>query len=121
LSNTSGKIKYKYKRKTTWKIKNAYTEDKTRIRLAFTSTDINFLKTIASHLKVNHFRISPKLRKHIVYTLWIEAREDTKKCFEYLYKDANYFLKRKYDKVLNFNKTIKSQALDTSKEGLETT
>ena len=57
----------------------------------------------------------------MVYTLWIENTEDVLNCFNYLYKNANFFLKRKFDKLEEFNMTIKSEAEDTSSERLETT
>lgn len=117
---TIGKIKYSYIRKKSYKIKNPHS-DNYRIRLAFTSTDKKFLEELVKYLPIEKYLIEEKLRKQMVYTLWIGRKQDVQNCINYLYKDANFFMKRKYDKVLEFNKIIKSQAEDISSEGLETT
>lgn len=114
------KLKYYYKRKTFWKVSNAH-KQQYKLRIAFTSTDKTFLLNIAKHLKLDRIYIVEKLRKIYVYTLWIENKKEVEKVINYLYNDSTYFLKRKYDKVIEFNKTISSQAIDTSMEGSETT
>jgi hypothetical protein len=100
---------YKGKRKTTINYSK---------RLAFTSTDNQFLDRVLSYLPVSKVYKRVVKRTLLVWTYWIERQGDVEKVKDYLYKDANYFLKRKRDK---FYMTIKSEALDTSKERLETT
>lgn len=87
-------------------------------RLAFTCTDNIFLDKLTSHLPITKVYKRVVRRKLLVYTYWIERQPDIENVKNYLYKNANYFLKRKKDK---FYMTIKSEALDTSKERLETT
>lgn len=111
---------YKYKRKTTWAISNAHTQQY-KLKVAFCSTDKKFLEKIVECLPIKKSYIAQKKRTQVVYILWIENTQDVQDALNYLYKDANYFLKRKHDKFIEFNKTIKSQATDTSVEGLETT
>ncbi len=114
------KLGYKYKRKKDWALKNAHT-DRYKLRIAFSSTDLSFLETIAEYLPIEKFYISYRKRTQLVYTLWIERTNDVQNSIDYLYKDASYYFKRKRDKVEEFNKTIKSQADSTLSEGLETT
>jgi hypothetical protein len=89
--------------------------------LAFCSTDKQFLLEIAKHLQVEKPYITEKVRTIMNYILWIEVKDEVQKAIMYLYGDCNYFLQRKYNKVIEFNKTIKSEATDTSVERLETT
>lgn len=113
-------LSYKYKRKTTWSTPNAHVQQY-KLRVAFCSTDLKFLENIFGWLPIKKSYIARKQRTQTVYILWIENSQDVYDCLNYLYKDATYFLKRKRDKFEEFNKTIKSQAEDTSSEGLETT
>ena len=89
--------------------------------LAFCSTDKEFLLEIAKCLNISKPYIAEKVRKQVNYILWIEKKQEVLDSINYLYSDTTYFLKRKYDKVVEFNKTIKSEATDTSVERLETT
>lgn len=114
------KINYKYKRKTTRNLKVSH-KQRYKLKIAFCSTDKVFLETIAKHLPIKKYYLVSKKRKQIVYILWIENPEDVNNSLNYLYKDATYFLKRKHDKIEEFNKTIKSQAENAFSEGLETT
>ena len=114
------KLNYKYKRKTTYIIPNSHTQQY-KLVIAFCSTDKSFLEKIIEYLPIKKAYVSEKKRRQTVYILWIENSQDVQDCLNYLYKNATYFLKRKHDKFEEFNKTIKSQAEDTSSEGLETT
>lgn len=114
------KLGYKYKRKTTHLLPKNHVQQY-KLKIAFSSTDKNFLEKIVEHLPTKKSYIAQKRRKMIIYTLWIENKEDVNNSLLYLYKNANYFLKRKHDKLEEFNKTIKSEAVDTSTERLETT
>lgn len=87
-------------------------------RVAFTSTDSSFLDILCSHLPITKLYKKEKLRTQIVHTYWIERQGDIENLKNYLYKDATYYLKRKKEK---FDMSIKSQAIDTSIEGLTTT
>lgn len=89
-----------------------------KLKLAFTSTDSVFLDTLISYLPITKVYKRKKLRAMIVHTYWIERKDDIQNVYNYLYKDANYFLKRKYDK---FDMPIKSQVIGTPMKGLETT
>ena len=111
---------YSYKRKTSYFISNPH-QDRYKLKLGFSSTDSEFLKKIAEMLNVSHYYIAEKQRTIMNYILWIENKKDVEDSILYLYKDSQYFLKRKYEKVIEFNKIIKSQAEDASSEGLETT
>lgn len=111
---------YSYKRKTSYSIPSPH-QDRYKLKLAFSSTDLEFLKKIAEILNVSHYYIAEKQRTIMNYILWIENKKDVEDSILYLYKDSEYFLKRKYEKVIEFNRIIKSQAEDTSSEGLETT
>jgi hypothetical protein len=113
-------LAYKYNRKRDYIIPKPHIQ-RYKLKLAFCSTDKAFLEKIAEHLPTKKSYIAERKRKMIVYILWIENSEDVKNCLTYLYNDANYFLKRKHDKLEEFNKIIKSQATDTFVEGLETT
>lgn len=114
------KVNYRYKRKTSWFLKNAYTENY-KLRIAFSSTDRQFLLKIADILEIKNPYIKEKLRTKIVYTFWIERIDDTTRVLNSLYKDATIFLKRKHDKFLEYNKIIKSRAENRFSEGLTTT
>lgn len=114
------KLSYKYKRKTQFNLPNSH-KDRYKLRVAFCSTSKIFLEEITKQCKIEKFYIASRLRKQIVYILWIENKTEVDKLLFYLYNDSQYFLKRKYNKVLEFNKTIKSEAIDTSIERLETT
>lgn len=87
-------------------------------KIAFSSTDEKFLDKLCSFLPIGKIYKTKRLRKKEVFTYWIERVQDTENVKNYFYNNANYFLERKYNK---FNMTIKSQAKDTSLEGLETT
>jgi hypothetical protein len=114
------KQSYNYKRKTDSILKNPH-EDRYKLKLAFCSTDKQFLITIARQLALEKVYITEKLRTNMTYILWIENKNDVWRTINYLYGDAHYFLRRKYEKVIEFNKTIKSEATDISVERLETT
>jgi hypothetical protein len=114
------KQSYKYKRKTSYSIPNPH-QDRFKLVLAFSSTDKEFLLEIAKYLQVEKPYITEKIRTIMNYILWIEVKSDVQRAIVYLYNDCNYFLQRKYNKVIEFNKTIKSEATDTSVERLETT
>lgn len=114
------KLQYKYIRKTDYKIPNPH-KQRYKLRIAFSSTDKDFLLNVAKHLKISKPYITEKVRKQANYILWIENKNEVLNSIDYLYSDATYFLKRKYNKVVEFNMTIKSEAEDTSSERLETT
>ena len=114
------KLQYKYIRKTDYKLSNPH-KQQYKLKLAFCSTDKNFLLEIAKCLNISKPYITEKVRKQVNYILWIENKKEVENSINYLYSDATYFLKRKYDKVVEFNMTIKSEAEDTSSERLETT
>lgn len=65
--------------------------------------------------------MAKRIRKQTVYILWIENTNDVQSCLTYLYQDAYYFLRRKHDKLEEFNKIIKSEATGAPVERLETT
>lgn len=88
------------------------------LRLAFTSTDYEFLDKLFSFLPVTKIYKRKKLRSIMVYTYWIERKLDIENVYKYLYSNSNFYLTRKYDK---FNMLIKSEAKDKSLERLETT
>lgn len=94
------------------------TSENFRLKLAFTSTDKNFLETLISYLPITNVYKKSKLRTLLVHTYWIERTNDIKNVYNYLYKNANYFFQRKYNK---FNMPIKSQVIATAMKGLETT
>lgn len=87
-------------------------------KIAFISTDSIFLDTLCSYLPITNIYKRKVKRSNYVYTYWIERKEDVEKVQAYLYKDANYYFQRKYDK---FYKPISSQATSTLVEGSETT
>lgn len=89
-----------------------------KLKLAFTSTDSNFLDNLISYLPITKVYKRNVLRSMIVHTYWIERKLDIENVYNYLYKNANYYFKRKYEK---FNIPIKSQVIGTPMEGLETT
>lgn len=113
-------IRYNYKRKTN-QIRRGGHIQRRKLRIAFCSTDKAFLQEVAKQIRVRKIYMGEKPRTQMIYILWIEGQEDTRLAIDYMYSDANYFLKRKYDKVIEFNKTIKSQAEGIPFEGLETT
>jgi hypothetical protein len=113
------KLKYSYKRKTSYKLKNPH-KQQYKLKIAFSCTDKDFLLEIANHLNVKYY-ISERKKLSIIYTLWIENKEEVNKVISYLYDNSTYFLSRKYNKVIEFNKTIKSEAEGTPSERLETT
>lgn len=89
-----------------------------KLKLAFTSTDSVFLDKVMEYLPITKVYKRKKLRSMMVHTYWIERKLDIENVYEYLYKDANYYFDRKYNK---FNIPIKSQVIGTPMEGLETT
>lgn len=113
-------IKYSYKRKTVGIRKDTHIQ-RYKLRVAFSSTDLQFLQKIAEVLGIDNPYIASKIRKQLNYIFWIENRKQTISSLEYIYSESIYFLKRKYDKFLTFKETIKSQAEITISEGLETT
>jgi hypothetical protein len=114
------KLQYKYIRKTNHSIFKPH-KQQYKLKLAFCSTDKEFLLEIAKCLNISKPYITEKVRTQVNYILWIENKQEVLDSVNYLYSDATYFLKRKYDKVVEFNMTIKSEAEDTSSERLETT
>lgn len=113
-------VKYKYKRKSSYLLKYVPNEVNFKLRIAFCSTDKVFLETIGKILNVKYY-LAKRTRVQDVFILWIENKADVFKTIEYLYEDSTIFLKRKYDKVKEYNKAIKSQAESRLSEGLETT
>ncbi len=111
---------YKYERKTSYGISNPH-QDRYKLVLAFSSTDKEFLLEIAKQLQITKPYFTEKTKEATTYILWIERKNDVQRVISYLYNDSKYFLQRKYDKVIEFNKTIKSEAEDTSSDRLETT
>jgi hypothetical protein len=83
-----------------------------------TTEYFKFLDDVTKYLPITKVYKRSKLRTQIVHTYWIERVEDIANLHKYLYKDATVFFQRKYDK---FNTPIKSQAVSTLAEGLETT
>jgi hypothetical protein len=114
------KLQYKYIRKTDYKLSNPH-KQQYKLVLAFCSTDKQFLLEIAKCLNLINPYITERIRKQVNYILWVEKKEEVSTSVDYLYSGATCFLKRKYNKVVEFNKTIKSEATDTSVERLETT
>lgn len=114
------KVPYKYKRKTSYLLKHIPNKVTFKLRIAFSSTDKVFLETIAKTLNVKYY-LAKRTRVQKVYILWIENKADVSKTIDYLYKNATIFLKRKYDKIEEYNTAIKSQAESKLSEGLETT
>jgi len=112
--------KYSYIRKTVGIRKDAHIQ-RYKLRVAFSSTDIQFLTKIADILGIKNPYIPSKIRKQLNYIFWIENKTIVLKSLEFIYSESTYFLKRKYDKFLTFKETIKSQAKVTTLEGLETT
>lgn len=66
----------------------------------FTCNSINFLKEISNILQMNNIACGISSKKYNnTYTLKIsQNKENLKLFFNYLYNDANFFLKRKYNK-----------------------
>ena len=111
---------YKYKRKTTYTISTPHVQ-RYKLRVAFCSTDKTFLEKLFEHLPIKKFYMAKRITKQTVYILWIENTNDVQSCLTYLYQDAYYFLRRKHDKLEEFNKIIKSEATGAPVERLETT
>lgn len=114
-------VKNKYIRKTAHLIKNPARSIRYHMKIQFTSTDKQFLIDLAKSINIDKFHIRENLRKSIVYTLSIENRKLVSDTIDLLYKDTTCFMKRKYDKVLELKKIIKSQVETTVSKGLETT
>lgn len=115
------KAKYNYIRKKTYKLKNENKLGyKNKLKIAFCSTDKNFLNKLVEIFKITPY-FAEKIKTQITFILWIERKEEVNKCINYLYKDATIYLERKFDKIKEYNKAIKSEALSTLKERLETT
>ena len=115
MVNTS---KYTYQRKSNYNLTKEPNLIKYRLRVAFINTDIEFLKTIESLLPITNATYTSK---GMCNTLWIESIDNVRKTISYLYDDATIYLKRKRDKVDEYDRTISSQASDKSEEGSETT
>lgn len=107
------KVSYNYTRKTTTERKGSH-QQRYQLRMAFTSTDNIFLYKIMHYIGIDKFSQRSVIRKQEVYTFWIDTVNEFNKAVEYLYKNATYYLERK------FNKTIKSRASWKNEEGLET-
>jgi hypothetical protein len=114
------KVNYKYKRKKSYKLSNPHIQ-RYALKIAFASTDKEFLLKVSEILKTSRVYIRTVVRKQEVYTLWIEGQEDVPRILNWLYEGAAYFLKRKHDKFLEYNTIIKSQVEGTLSEGLTTT
>lgn len=115
-------VKNKYKRVTTFNLKNSFTP-KLQKRVILCSTAKNFLETCLFYLdKELRFegkvQWKSKTRTLVNYYLSIEAKKDVEKIQAYFYNNATIFMKRKFNK---FNMTISSQAVSTLTEGSETT
>lgn len=110
---TEKKVMYNYIRKTTVERRGSH-EQRFQTRIALTSTDMSFLAQAIEAIGVSHVYWKIVKREQEVTTAWIERVQDVRKTVEYLYKNANYYLERK------FNKTIKIRASGKSEEGLET-
>lgn len=52
------------------------------------------------NLDVYPIKISKRTKKHTVYQISWASKEDVSKIFDYMYKDATIFLKRKYEKFI---------------------
>ena len=117
---TIKKINYKYKRKTEGLRKDTH-QQRYKLKIAFCSTDKVFLEELAKKLELTKVYFVKKMRKQYTYVLWIERESETQKVLEYLYRDATVYFKRKFNKVIEYNTTIKSQANGTPFEGLTTT
>lgn len=89
-----------------------------RKNIAFCSTDSIFLDTLFSYLPITKVYKTGRQRNMFVHIYWIERKNDIDNMYNYLYKDANFYLSRKYNK---FNMSIKSQVVSRLTEGLETT
>lgn len=89
-----------------------------RKRVTFVSTDLIFLEKLFSYLPILKVSKTSITKKLTTYRFVIENKQDVDNFGIYIYDDANVFLHRKKDK---FDMTIKSQPLDTFKEGLTTT
>ena len=104
-------------KKSTYKGKKV-TTTRYFLRTAFTSTDSIFLDTLISYLPITKVYKTNVTKRSVIHTYWIERQDDIINLRDYLYKDANYFFNRKYNK---FYMPISSQATSTLVEGSETT
>ncbi len=107
------KVHYLYVRKTEGMRRSSH-HQRYQLRMALTSTDLKFLEDVMKHLKIKKCYWRCVTRTQLVYTVWIDTVESFDIAVEFLYKDAKYYLERK------FNKTIKSRASGKTEEGLET-
>lgn len=113
--------KYTYQRKTTYTLQRKPKLEVIRPSVFFCSTDLKFLHYIQEYLFLQSSRgyiVSKQSKNLITYTLCYDTYSDVIDILNYLYKDCKYKLDRKYNK---FDMLIKSQAGDTSSEGLTTT
>lgn len=117
---TLGKRTYSYKRISDRNLTKP-AKDTMRLRIAITCTDKQFLLRIVEILNLEKYYIREVTKKLTCYTLWIERQEEVNRVIMYLYQDANYFLKRKFKKVEEYNMTIKSEAMSALIERLTTT
>src|SRR3990167_3745530 len=113
-----------YKRVSNNNIKSPFKENKLRGSLYFCSTDLDFLNYIKNILNSSCKIIGTvqlydkKTLNCLTRQIRYEHKEDIKEIFNYLYKDSKVFLKRKNEK---FKMLIKSEAINTFIERLETT
>jgi len=114
------KRNYKYIRKKSFKLKKPH-KNEYMLKIAFTSTDKQFLLDLFNKLNIEKYYMRTVIRKMEVNTMWIERKEEVKKVIDFLYKDATIFFKRKWEKVEEYNMIIKSQAESVLSEGLTTT
>jgi hypothetical protein len=112
-------VKNRYIRVKDYLLKKEF-KPKLRKRIFFTSTDKTFLQTILN--KLPNILGKPQwrsvIKKNTTWTLSLEVQKDVSTIYNYLYKDASVFLKRKKDK---FTMSISSQANNKLLEGSETT
>jgi hypothetical protein len=113
-------VTYKYKRKKSFILQNPAKSESHKLKIAFSSTDKIFLLRIAEIMNCRPY-IREKEKNIKTYTMWLERKDEVEKAINFLYKDTDIFLKRKYAKIMSYYKAIKSQAKSTLLEGLETT
>ena len=87
-------------------------------RVTFVGTDLIFLEKLFSYLPILKVSKTSVTKKLTTYRFVIENKQDVEDFGTYIYNNASTFLTRKKDK---FDMIIKSQSLDTFKEGLTTT
>lgn len=74
-----------------------------------------FLKQIEKFLKKEGF--NPTITQQGIWYVNLYKKEEIKKLFELLYKDADIFLKRKYEKLATFvEKSMEKNTLNSGKE-----